>query len=126
VSLHRPLLLLAIASLGCVPPACLMGCGPNIRSVRLAPDRPVRAVPSEIRVTSVDVPQCPFEEFALIVVRETMDVHGDAVLEFMKGEAARMGGDAFIGLEQVPQAPKIGARGLSATIVRFSSESCRS
>jgi hypothetical protein len=122
---HRHLILLVVTCLGCVPPVCMTGCGPSIQSTRLAPDRQVRTTPAEIRTASMALPECPFEELALITVRETFDFHGPAVLTVMKEEAARMGGDALIGLTQVPRAPKVGSKGLSATVVRFTSDGCR-
>ncbi len=103
----------------------LSGCGPNVHVTPLSGAYPPRQDGTEVTVSSLVTPECPFEEVGLVTVRETLDVNGEAVLEAMKQEARRLGGNALLRLRQVPRSPKDGARGLSATVVRFTEEGCQ-
>ncbi len=116
--LFRPALIVALTLL-------LGGCGPNVRVTRLSEMYPPRQGGVEVAVSSLMAPLCPFEEVGLVTVRETLGLNGNAVLEAMKQEALRLGGDALFRLRQIPRSPKEGARGLSATVVRFTVEGCQ-
>ncbi len=72
---------------------------------------------------SVGVPQCPFEELELVTVWESLDVHGDAMLFWMKDEARRVGGHALLGLREIYK-DEGKDRGLTATVVRYSEPDC--
>ncbi len=101
----------------------LLGCGLSIGTTPLSGPYPSRPADAEVLVWSVAIPECPFEELALITVREGIDSHGLA-LGGMKQEARRMGGDALIGLRPAFRRHE-GEPGLTATVVRFSSAECR-
>ena len=101
----------------------LAGCGPSIRLTQLAPAHPSLPPEAEIMVSSVGIPECPFEELGLVTVRRNED--GSVLLEVMKSEARRIGGHALVGLEAVPRVPDHAAAGLTATIVRFTDATCQ-
>ena len=103
----------------------LAGCGPNIQTFALSEPYPARGPAEPIVVSSVAIPECPYEELGLVTVRETFDVHGPAILEAVKDEARRLGGDAVLGLTPVHKVKGRGGDGLTGTVVRFTDPECR-
>lgn len=73
------------------------------------------------------IPECTFEEIGLLTVERGPGpfVSAEKRLRAVKDRARHMGGDAVIGLTQLPATE--GFRGgLAGTVVRFNEETCRS
>lgn len=102
-----------------------MGCSPVVRSTALGPSYPPRAPDSEVLTFSVRLPECAFDEIGLVTVEKENSLTFIAVEEpLIALQKRRMGGDAVIGLTQLPPAEGLYG-GLSGTVIRFSQESCR-
>lgn len=98
----------------------LAGCGPATRNVRLSPttrDPAPEAVP--IQLFSATVPRCPFEDIGIISSQGRDFTTGSAVLEGLRREARRLGGDAVV------QVRFVGEGILSGTVIRFTTPDCR-
>jgi len=105
--------------------ACVLGCTPNIRTVRMTEPYPPRPASAEIGVWSVDLPGCPFEELGLVTATEDLFSHDGQFLDALKDEAREMGGDALIGLRDFYKPDGGDASwALSATVVRFTDADC--
>ena len=107
--------LLAVVLVGC-------GRGVGVNVTRLSATYPSLPPETEVPVSSVAVPQCPFEEIRLVTVRGRKK--GEGLLEVMKAEARRLGGHALVGLEADPRT-EVSSEGLTATVIRFPDANCR-
>jgi hypothetical protein len=82
---------------------------------------------SEILVFSAKLPECPFEEIALISAEGAQSLLGtnmDRLLAALKDRAHELGGHAIVGLTERSRTEEVGP-GLSATAIRFTSSDCR-
>ena len=68
------------ACLGVAATVTLLGCGLSTWTTPLSGPYPQRPADAEVRVWSVAIPECPFEEVGLITVREGIGARGPAVL----------------------------------------------
>ena len=105
-----PLIALAVA-----------GCGPATQSVRLSPTTLVPTPEaSPIRLFSAALPRCPFQDIGLITSQRSGDLTSSAaVLDGLRIEARRLGGDAVVHVRFV------GEGILSGTVIRFTSPDCK-
>jgi hypothetical protein len=82
----------------------------------------------EILVFSAKLPECPFEEIALISAEGGRSAAGgtdmDRLLTALKQRAHELGGHAIVGLTDRPRTEEEGPS-LSGTIIRFTSSECR-
>ena len=104
-----------------------VACAPKTRTIMLGTDRTPDTDPSDILVYSSKVPECPFEEIALVTaVQGAFDYRGglEAALDALKQKAHALGGHAIVGLEDRPKTKAEGPS-LSGTVVRFTSDDCR-
>lgn len=105
---------------------CSAGCSPVVRSTRIGGSFPPRPVSSDVQLYSVRLPECPFEEIGLIDMEKEPGFFrrsSEERLDAMKTKARQMGGDAIIGLAQLP--PTEGFRGgLTGTVIRFPAGPC--
>ena len=98
----------------------LAGCGPATGSVRLTPT--VAAPTSEttaISLYSSTQPRCPVQDVGLITSQPRDFTSEAMVLEGLRRQARRLGGDAVVHVRF------IGEGILSGTVVRFTSPDCR-
>lgn len=107
--------------------ACLcVACAPRVRMTMIG--QPTAPTPdqSEILVFSASVPDCPFEEIALISARmgAKPGMGMDDLLAALKDRARELGGHAVVGLTERPATKEEGPS-LSGTAVRFTSSDCR-
>jgi hypothetical protein len=83
---------------------------------------------AEILVYSAKLPECPFEEIALISARQgELSLAGsnmDRLLTALKQRAHQLGGHAIVDLTERPRTKEEGPS-LSGTIIRFTSSECR-
>ena len=103
-------------------------CSPVVRSTSLGTTYPPRPPESQLLTFSVRTPECGFEEIGLITVEKENSLNFikvDDPLLALKERARRMGGDAVIGLTQLPSTDGFYG-GLRATVIRFTEDSCRS
>jgi hypothetical protein len=104
-----------------------MGCTAATRATSFA-EHPPRPPGHEIVIYRTAVPERPFEEIGIVSSRQRNKfISMQAVLESLKEEARRMGGDAIIGLTESNEAQGfVGDTGmldrdpvLSGTVIRF-------
>ena len=96
------------------------GCMPATRSIELAPssaNAPVGANP--IRLYSAALPRCPFEDVALITSQPRDLTSSPRVLDGLRSEARRLGGDAVVNVRF------LGETVLTGTVVRFTAPGCK-
>ena len=97
-----------------------VGCSPTTDRVQLLPtarDPTPAAIP--IQLFSVVLPRCPFAEVGLVTSRPRDFTSGAMVLEGLRNEARRLGGDAVIHVRFV------GERVLSGTVIQFTTPDCQ-
>lgn len=109
--------------------ACIcVACAPRVRTTMIG--QPMAPTPdqSEILVFSASLPDCPFEEIALISARmgefEKPGLGMDGLLAALKDRARELGGHAVVGLTDHPRTKAEGPS-LSGTAVRFTSSDCQ-
>ena len=96
------------------------GCGPATRSVRLSPTTlGPRPDDAPIQVFSATLPRCPFEDVGIISSQNHDFTTAVAVLEGLRREARRLGGDAVV------HARFVGEGILSGTVIRFTTPDCK-
>ena len=113
--------------LPCILLLLAVACSPVVRSTSLGMTYPPRPPDSEFLIFSVRTPECGFEEVGLITVEKENSLNFIAVddpLAALQKRARRMGGDAVIGLTQLPPAEGFYG-GLRGTVIRFAQEGCR-
>ena len=105
----------------------LIGCAAATRSTRFS-QFPPRSLDHEIRIYRTTLPDRPFVEVGTVSARQRNKlIPMGSVLESLKVEARKMGGDAIIGFSEVNEAQGfVGNTGqldrdpvLSGTVVRF-------
>ena len=103
----------------------LTACGVQMRTTQIG--RAHRPLPHDaaIQVSSVGMPQCPFEEVALVTIMESLDVRGEAMIWALEDEARRLGGHAIVGLRQVWFDEDDDHQGLSGTVIHYTDPDCR-
>lgn len=98
----------------------LVGCSPAIRSIELAPNsRAVSVGTSPIRLYSAVLPRCPFEDVALITSQPRDLTSSPRVLDGLRAEAIRLGGDAVVNVRYLEEAV------LTGTVIRFTTPGCK-
>jgi hypothetical protein len=113
----------------------MTACGPKIREARFRP-APPRTPPEQVAVYQASRPGCQFEELGTVTVeKRNAFVSSQEMLNAMRQRAARMGGDALLGLAEgsvvgalVPVGDLVAVANrqtFSATVIRFLSLDCR-
>jgi hypothetical protein len=113
----------------------LAGCGAKIQEARFNP-APARTAPEHVAVFQATRPECHFDEVGTLTVeKRNAFVSSQEMLGALRERAARMGGDAIVGLSEgnrvrgaVAMGNVIGVANrqtFSATVIRFSSLECR-
>ena len=110
---------------GCVLlTAGLSACGPVVRTTMLGPLFPPQAVDAPVQTFSAKVPECPFEELALVTGLRRGGAGSEEVLEAMKERVRLMGGHAMVGLQELHKTESHGS-GYTATAIHFTEPECR-
>lgn len=101
-------------------------CAPTMRTTMIGAERAPAAEPGEILVFSSKVPECPYDEIALVTAkRGEFDLVGKGdLLSTLKQRAHELGGHAIVGLAELPRT-EVEGPSLSGTVVRFKSSDCR-
>ncbi len=97
------------------------GCGPETQSVRLSPTvlDPTPAA-SPIHLFSATLPRCAFQDIGLITSKRSGDLTSSAaVLDGLRDQARRLGGDAVVNVRFVDEGV------LGGTVIRFASPDCK-
>jgi hypothetical protein len=98
----------------------IAGCGPATRSIELAPSpRTAPVGTSPVRLYSAVLPRCPFEDVALITSRPRDLASSPSVLDGLRSEARRLGGDAVVHVRFLEDAV------LTGTVIRFTTPDCK-
>lgn len=108
------------------------GCGPRVQSARFGETPAPRPATQPIQVFSTKLPECPFEELALVRVEKR---HGftslQAMLDAMRHRAREMGGDAVVGVGHttgvdagVAGGTATTTDGIAGTVIRFTDAAC--
>lgn len=103
-------------------------CGPKVRHVRLGRFYPPHPPDATVAVFSANIPDCAFDEIAIVTRSENPPFSGAAAaLEALKAEARRMGGHALVGLRPGEEPSDVlgSITYWSATVVRFPDPSCQ-
>jgi hypothetical protein len=112
--------LIAVAVLA----ATLAACAPRVTTRVYGNSYPALPAESEVRLFSVRVPECPFEEIALVSVfpqpRMLIRAPQREVFQALRQRARELGGNAVVGMTEV-QAPEGSglSDGVKGTVVRF-------
>lgn len=105
-----------------------VACAPRVRTTMIGQPTAPNPDQSEILVFSARIPECPFEEIALISARmgefEKPGLGMDGLLAALKDRARELGGHAVVGLTDHPRTKAEGPS-LSGTAVRFTSSECQ-
>ncbi len=96
----------------------LIGCGPATQGIRLTPPAATSGEPP-ILLFSATQPRCPFQDVGIITSQPQDFTSEPLVLEGLRREARRLGGDAVVHVRFV------GEGILSGTVVRFTSADCK-
>jgi hypothetical protein len=101
-------------------------CGPTIRTTMLGQPHPPGTAASEILVYSARLPDCPFDEIALVSAGKTDGTRPgmDVLLAALRQQANSLGGHAIVGLTERPRTEAEGPS-LVGTVIRFTVEECR-
>jgi hypothetical protein len=100
-------------------------CGPTIRITMLGQPHPPGTAASEILVYSARLPDCPFDEIALVSAARIDGGPGmDVLLAALRQQAHSLGGHAIVGLTERPRTEAEGPS-LVGTVIRFTVEECR-
>src|SRR5690606_30502638 len=95
----------------------LAGCGPRVRTTMIGQPSPAEGAEREIAVYSTKVPECAFEEVALITASGEAIINSmDGLLAALKSRARELGGHAIVGLTDHPRT-KADGHTLSGTVV---------
>ena len=101
-------------------------CAPHARVTPLRQAFPPSPENQEILVFSALLPECPFQEVALITgYRGVLSWSDQGVLEEMKARARRLGGDVLVDLRHVTVSEDESEAELTATVGRFTRVDCR-
>jgi hypothetical protein len=109
-----------------------VACGPKVQSARFGETPAPRPGTQPIQVFSTKLPECPFEELALVRVEKR---HGftslQAMLDAMRHRAREMGGDAIVGVGHtssveagVASGTATTTDGIAGTVIRFTDAAC--
>jgi hypothetical protein len=104
----------------------LIACAPQMRTTMIGQPRAPDPEASEILVFSAKIPECPFDEIALVSAgKDDMQLGTgmDDLLEAMKQRAHELGGHAIVGLTERPRTKAEGPS-LAGTVIRFRSSEC--
>jgi hypothetical protein len=97
----------------------IAGCGPATRSIELAPSSRTAPVgTSPTRLYSAVLPRCPFEDVALITSQPRDLTSSPRVLDGLRSEARRLGGDAVVQVRFLEEDV------LTGTVIRFTTPGC--
>lgn len=96
------------------------GCGPATENLRLTPTVLTPAAETApIRLYSATQPRCPVEDVALITSQARDFTSEPKVLEGLRQEARRLGGEAVVQIRFLRQTV------LTGTVVRFTNPDCK-
>ena len=105
-------------------------CAPKVRSAVFM-ESTMAPPDQQIRYYSTKVPTCPYAELGLIKVERAMFWNSLQDLLKAAGKRAReMGGDAIVGVREVPQVTGSGENvstneALTGTVIRFKDRGCQ-
>lgn len=106
----------------------LMACAPQMRTTMIGQPHPPDTEPADVLVFSAKVPECAFDEIALVSAGKgdipEPGMGMDDLLGAMKQRAHELGGHAIVGLTERPRTKAEGPS-LSGTVIRFRSNECR-
>jgi hypothetical protein len=106
----------------------LVACGPQMRTTMIGQPHPPEAGPVDVLVYSAKLPDCPFDEIALVSAGKgdipEPGMGMDDLLAAMKQRAHELGGHAIVGLTERSRTKAEGPS-LTGTIIRFRSSECR-
>lgn len=101
----------------------LSGCVPKVTARIYGDAYPARPESAEVQLYSVDLPECPFDEIALVSVLPKYQVAGrprDQVFRALREKVRELGGDAVVGMTVLQAPPDNGlVDGVQGTVVRF-------
>jgi hypothetical protein len=104
--------------------ATLAACAPRVTGQVYGDPHPALPPDAEVQLFSVRVPECPFEEIALVSVfpqvRFLLPAPKREVFEALQQRARELGGNAVVGMTEVQAEEGSGLRdGVKGTVVRF-------
>jgi hypothetical protein len=101
----------------------LAACAPSVSTRVYGNHYSARADTAEVQLYSVGLPDCPFEEIALVSVHLKYRVWGSPeghAFTLIRARARELGGHAVVGLREVQAKPNTGLTdGVQGTVVRF-------
>jgi hypothetical protein len=105
--------------------AAVSACAPQMRTTMIGQPRAPDTAAADILVFSARVPECPFEEIALVSARQGKNpgTDMDDLLTALRQRAHELGGHAVLGLTERPPTKAEGPS-LSGTVIRFTGD-CR-
>jgi hypothetical protein len=120
--MRRPILLAALI-------IALGACAPRVTTRVIGNTYPARPTDSKVALFSVRVPECPFEEIALIRAQLQLrigETPTEEILEPLRQRARELGGDAIVGVTELQPTDDAGSpEGIQGTVIRFTQpEAC--
>lgn len=109
-----------------LPAIFVLACAPQMRTTMLGESRAPEVESHEILVFSTKMPECSFDEIALVSAasRDFPQTAMDDLLVALKQRARQLGGHALVGLAERPRTKAEGPS-LVGTVIRFTSDGCR-
>lgn len=106
--------------------AALAACAPSIDTTMLGGPYPPRRSDEEILTYSTRLPECPYDEVAVLAGFESDLTRSlDDTLDALKAEARRLGADAIVNLQRIERGGESRRSGYTGTAIRFTDEGCR-
>jgi len=110
----------------------LTGCSPSVRTITFQ-KLPPKSDDTQIKIFRVKMPQCNFEEIGIVhSCKRNRFISMEAVVNSLRVEARKMGGDALIDLNETNRIHQINKYGkiirdpvLSGTVIKFTDPNCR-
>ncbi|MGH7480622.1 MAG: hypothetical protein ACRELV_00575 [Longimicrobiales bacterium] len=109
----------------------VVGCAPNVYQTMLGARADPAGRAGDVELWSEKVPECPFDEIAIITARQAeFGTGSDDVLEALRRRAWELGAHVVLGLEVLQGAgefrePGHVHGGYRGTAIRFSDPACR-
>jgi len=109
----------------------VLSCSPATRSTKFQSYEPT-SQSQDIKIMRTKIPVCDYEEVGIVNARKrNVFVSMEEVIESLKDEARKMGGDALIGLSEDNQIVMVTEHGvvarktvLTGTVIRFTDRGC--
>jgi hypothetical protein len=103
-----------------------MSCTPHVRTTMIGAAAAPEVDARDVLVFSVRVPDCPFEEIAIVSATkgDFQPPDMDALLRSLRDRARQLGGHALVGVTERPRT-EVEGPSLVGTVVRFTSPECR-